>query len=75
MMIGGRVLLSATTIDDIAREAQTWGHPAARATAVAGRLVTEMINAIDRQLVPRDSPVAELVTGRATHMLSDTLAG
>ncbi len=75
MMIGGRVPLTATTIADIAREAHTWGHPAARATGVAVRLVQDMLDAVEQQVVPRESPVAELVTGRAKRMLNDTLAG
>jgi serine/threonine-protein kinase HipA len=75
MMIGGRVMLTATTIADIVREAHTWGHPAARAATVADELVQQMLEAIDQQVVPRDSPVAELVRSRAERMLSDTVAG
>jgi len=75
MMIGGRVLLTETTIADIAREARTWGHPAARAETVADELVQQMLDAIDQQVVPRDSTVAKLVRGRAEHMLGDTVAG
>jgi serine/threonine-protein kinase HipA len=74
MMIGGRVLLTATTIADIIREARTWGHPAARAATVAGELVQHMLEAIDQEVVPQESPVVELVHDRAERMLSDTVA-
>lgn len=71
----GRVLLTATTIADIAREAHTWGRPAARAATVAGDLVEQMLAAIDQQVVPRDSSVAELIRRGAKRMLSDTVVG
>ncbi len=74
MMIGGRVLLTATTIDDIAREAHTWGHPGGRAAAVAGGLVQDMLDAIDQEVVPRDSPVAELIQDRAKRMRTNSVA-
>jgi hypothetical protein len=71
MMIGGRVLLTATTIADIAREAHRWGHPAARAATAAGELVQQTLAAIDQGVLPPESPVAELVRDRAEHMLRD----
>jgi hypothetical protein len=54
-MVCGRVLLTATTIDDIARETHTWGHPGGRAAAVAAGLVQDLLDAIDQEVVPRDS--------------------
>lgn len=72
MTIGGRVLLTATTIEDIAREAENWGYSASRAATVAGELVQQMLDAIDDQVIPRDSKVAELVRVRAEHMVTGT---
>ena len=57
MTIGGRVLLTATTIADIAREADTWGHPAGRAADVAAELVQQMLEALDDGVIPRVGPV------------------
>jgi hypothetical protein len=34
-----------------------------------------MLDALDQEVVPRESPVAELVHNRAERMLSDTIAG
>lgn len=72
MTIGGRLMLTATTIADVAREAGCWGHPAGRAADVAAELVQQTLDALDDRVIPRNSPVAELVRARAKHMVAAT---
>jgi hypothetical protein len=71
MSVGGRRLLTETTVADIAREAQTWGHSAPRATRVATELIDQILTALDRHVIPPDSPVARLVRDRAAVMITE----
>jgi serine/threonine-protein kinase HipA len=71
MSVGGRRLLTETTVADVAREAHSWGHSSERATRIAGELIDQTIAAIERGVISHDSPVAALVRDRGRHMVRD----
>lgn len=71
MRVGGRTLLTEIAMTDIVREARSWGHPSARAAAVARELVEQMLQAIDRELIPPASRVAKLVRDSARNLGAD----
>ncbi|MBS1870842.1 MAG: HipA domain-containing protein [Actinobacteria bacterium] len=70
MSIGGRVPLREVTLADVVAEARSWSHPAARAERVARELIEQALAALEREVVPRDSPVAGLVHEQAARLLS-----
>jgi len=70
MAIGGQVMLADVTIRDVVREAAIWHHPKDRADQVARETTEALIEALERNVVPPDSPVAGLVAARAGAFLN-----
>lgn len=68
MRIGGRVLITETTVEDIVREAQSWGLPRDRAATIAAALIDRCLNALEHGVIPPHSDVAALVRERAAAM-------
>lgn len=75
MAIGGRPDLDEVRIDDIAREALLWPHPAERAREVARSTVEAMLAAVEAGAIPADGQVGRLVTDRGERMLAGKGAG
>ena len=65
MAIGGQVMLSDVSIGDVVREAAVWSHPRHRAERVARETAEALLGALEENVIPPDSPVAELVADRA----------
>jgi serine/threonine-protein kinase HipA len=71
MAIGGQVMLSDVTIDDVVREAVVWPHPRDRAERVARETAEALTRALEEKVIPPDSPVAELVADRAAALVGE----
>jgi serine/threonine-protein kinase HipA len=69
MAIGGQVMLSDATIDDIVREGKAWSLPADRTSAVAAQTTGSIVDAIDRGLIAPASELAAFVRRRAGELL------
>jgi serine/threonine-protein kinase HipA len=70
MAIGGQVMLADVTIGDVVREAAFWRHPRGRAERVARDTTKALVEALGQNVIPTDSPVAELVAARAAAFLA-----
>ena len=65
MMIGGRVVLAETTLDDIVREATGWDYPETEAREVATATIEALAAAADDGTIHAESRTAEFVRTRA----------
>jgi serine/threonine-protein kinase HipA len=70
MAIGGQVMLADVTMSDVVREAAVWPHPKDRAEQVARETAEALIQALEENVIPPDSPVAELVRNRTDAFLA-----
>jgi serine/threonine-protein kinase HipA len=69
MSIGAQVSLSDVTLEDIVREARLWRHPAERARATAAATIETIIDALDNEVIPSDSPVSRFVLAQVARLL------
>jgi serine/threonine-protein kinase HipA len=69
MAIGGQVMLSEVTINDIVREGRAWWLAEDRARAVTTQTIETITDAIDRELIPPSSELAAFVRERAKQLL------
>jgi serine/threonine-protein kinase HipA len=70
MAIGGQVALADVTLEDVAREARAWSHPADRARRVATATAETVLAAIESGTIPPDSNVVAFVRERARQLLA-----
>jgi serine/threonine-protein kinase HipA len=75
MAIGGQPELDDVGIEDIAREAIRWPHPADRTREVARSTIEAMLAAIEQGVIPADGEVGRLVAARGKRMLAGKSAG
>jgi short subunit dehydrogenase-like uncharacterized protein len=69
MAIGAQVMLADVTIGDVVREAGFWRHSKDRAEEAARTTVAAIVQALEEDVIPSDSAVAELVRNRAAAFL------
>lgn len=72
MAIGGQVMLADVTVADVVREAAVWPHPKDRAELIARDTAEALVRALEENVIPPDSPVAELVTDRTAAFVAVT---
>jgi serine/threonine-protein kinase HipA len=70
MQIGGRTLLTAITVADIAREARGWGVNETHALTTAADTVTAALRILEEEALPPAGAVAELIRRQAATMLA-----
>jgi serine/threonine-protein kinase HipA len=75
MSIGGQVLLSDVTLDDIVREARLWRHPEDRARGVALSTIETVTEALERAEIPQNSALARFVRRRAGELANGRRRG
>lgn len=70
MSIGAQVVLADVTIRDIAREALIWRHSKKSAERAARETISAVGEALEDEVIPRDSKVAKLVRARIAKLSS-----
>lgn len=70
MAIAGQVVLADVGLEDIAREASRWPHPAERGRRVARETVEGVLEAIEAEAIDVDGRVGKMVRARAAELLA-----
>lgn len=70
MAIGAQVVLSDVTLADVVREAKMWRHSKDRAEQAARNTVEQLVHALELNVIPPDSRVADMIRARVERFMS-----